>query len=97
MLPSAKPGLGPRSHLSGLVAVARGPDTDVGSRHRVRLLRRHCVYETSVSCASLLGSTDANDTDGAGVTRARRPGRLRPTSAPGPAPFLKQSQTPETA
>ena len=40
-----------------------GPGTDVGSRHRVRLVRRHCVYETSESCASLLGSAAANDTD----------------------------------
>src|SRR6187399_500996 len=40
------------------------------------------------SCASLLGSGGANVGERSSATRASRPGRLRPTSASGPAPSL---------
>ena len=61
-----------------------GPNTKVGSRRRARLARRPCVDETSDSCASLLPSTSVNVGKRTMATHARRPVRLRPTSAPAP-------------
>ena len=49
---------------AGGIVVARGSSGRVGSPRRGRLARRHCVPETSESCASLLASAFANVVDG---------------------------------
>ena len=62
-------------HLTGLVVVARVAGTAVGSRRRVRLPRRHCVYENFgiVCLLARLGWAQTPQTDSCDSRPTPRP------------------------